>query len=316
MRILVTGGCGFIGSHVVELMVRKQHHVMILDDLSTGQMEWVNDVIVNHSKYVNFDLCRVQTWDHVEPLVKGFRPDVICHLAAQPAISTSWDDPIKNADINEMGTLNLLLSAKEHGVKRFIFTSTSAVYRETTQLAYEFSQLAPKTPYGISKMAGEAYVQTLFPSSVVLRLGNVYGPRQVPIGENQVVPRMLRHFLYGDDFSIHGDGEQKRDFVFVEDVAEAFLLGIWGKPGTYNIATGHRTSVNDLARFVEAKYDAVGYKWNHTKEQDPRRDILLDVQAAYKCLGWKPDICITAGLEITCKWWNDRKANDQRPHLS
>lgn len=307
MRVLVTGGAGFIGSHVVELFVKKQHEVMILDDLSTGKMEWIKDVILKYPKRVNFDMCGVQNWDHVDPLIKGFGPDVICHLAAQPAISTSWSDPILNAQVNEIGTLNLLMSAKEHGVRRFIFTSTSAVYKETLELTSECSRREPASPYGISKLAAETYVRTIFPESVALRLGNVYGPRQVPIGENQVVPRILRHFLYGDDFAIHGDGEQKRDFVFVEDVAEAFLLAMWGKPGIYNIATGARMSVNQLAHIIEALYGVDGYKWQHTDQQDPRRDILLDVRAAQKELGWKPRHQMSHALQITCEWWNDRK---------
>lgn len=307
MRILVTGGCGFIGSHVVELLVKKQHEVMILDDLSTGVMEWVQDVIVKHPKKVNFDLCTITSWDHVDVLMKAFRPDAICHLAAQPAISTSWGNPILNAQVNEIGTLNLLVSAGEHGVKRFIFTSTSAVYKETTQLTTETSPREPCSPYGISKLAAETYVRSIFPNSVALRLGNVYGPRQVPIGENQVVPRMLRHFLYGDDFAIHGDGEQKRDFVFVEDVADAFLLALWGKPGVYNIASGVRTSVNEVAKHMEAFYHVPGYEWQHTKLQDPRRDILLDVSAARRELGWKSEWTLLEGLTKTAAWWNGRK---------
>lgn len=316
MRVMVTGGCGFIGSHVVELLVKKQHDVMILDDLSTGKMEWVQEVITNHSKKVNFDLCRIQTWAHVDPLIQGFRPDVICHLAAQPAISTSWEDPILNAEVNEIGTLNLLLSAKQHGVKRFIFTSTSAVYKETVLLTTECAPREPASPYGISKLAAETYTRAIFPNSVVLRLGNVYGPRQVPIGENQVVPRILRHFLYGDDFAIHGDGEQKRDFVYVQDVAEAFLLAMWGKPGVFNIASGLRTSVNALARWFEAAYQVPGYKWQHTAEQDPRRDILLDVSAAHRELGWKAKHNLVDGLAATNQWWNTKKAYDQRSHIA
>lgn len=305
MRILITGGAGFIGSHVAALMCQKQNEVMILDDLSTGRMEWVNELVVRkHS--VGFDLCRVETWGHVDPVIKGFRPDVICHLAAQPAISTSWADPILNANVNEIGTLNLVLSAREHGVKRFIFTSTSAVYKETLASTKECSPKEPNSPYGISKLAAEFYVRSIFPNSVVLRLGNVYGPRQVPVGENQVIPRILRHFLYGDDFSIHGDGEQKRDFVFVEDVAEAFLMALWGKPGTFNVATGERVSVNELAKMIELMYGVPGYGWKHTKQQDPRRDIILDVSAAHKELGWKPRHSLQDGLQITCEWWNNR----------
>lgn len=307
MRILVTGGAGFIGSHIVDLLVKKQHDVMIMDDLSTGCEEWIHDAIIKGGKKVNFDMCRIQNWQHIDPLIKGFRPEVICHLAAQPAISTSWSDPILNAEVNELGMLNLILSAKDHGVKRIIFASTSAVYKETNSSMCEDASKEPKNPYGISKLAAETYLQSMFPSSVVLRLGNVYGPRQMPIGENQVIPRILRHFLYGDDFAIHGDGEQKRDFVFVEDVVAAFLLSIWGKPGVYNIASGTRTSVNQLAAMIENNYDAHGYKWSHTTTPDVRRDVILPFDHAYNDLGWKPRHALEDGLEATCQWWNDRK---------
>lgn len=314
MRVLVSGGCGFIGSHVVELLASKRHDVMILDDLSTGKVEWVKDVIIDFPKKVNFDMCSVQRWDHVEPLIKGFQPEVIVHLAAQPAISTSWDDPLLNAQVNEIGTLNLLMSGKQNRVKRFVFASTSAIYREDSEIASESSPKEPKSPYGISKLAAETYVRTLFPNSACLRFGNVYGPRQVPIGENQVVPRMLRHFLYGDDFAIHGNGEQTRDFVFVKDVAEAVMRAMWGQVGSYNIASGTSVSVNAVARMVEAIYHVPGYKWAHTKEQDPRQQIRLDVRTAWKELGWKARRPLIDGLHATCDWWDARKKNDQRIH--
>lgn len=307
MRILVTGGAGFIGSHVAELMARKQHEIMIMDDLSTGRTEWINPLIIQKRSKVNFDLCRIQTWDHVKPLFLAFRPDVVCHLAAQPAISTSWEDPLLNEEINEHGTLNIIEAARECGVKRIIMASTSAVYKESNEMTTEVSPREPGSPYGISKLAAEYYLRTMFPASVVLRLGNVYGPRQVPIGENQVIPRMLRHFLYGDDFAIHGDGEQKRDFIFVEDVADAFLMALWGKPGTYNIASGVQTSVNQLAYSLERLYDVVGYQWQHTGEQDPRRNIVLSICAAHKGLDWKPKRKLADGLKITSDWWNARK---------
>lgn len=306
MRICVTGGAGFIGSHVVELLARKGNDVLILDDLSTGNMAWISDLI-QHKTRVHFDLCDIRNKEHVRCALMAFQPEIICHLAAQPAISTSWANPVLNAEVNEMGTLNLIDSAKEFGARKIIFASTSAVYLSPhTGILYEDSQCGPTAPYGISKLAAESYLRALFEDSVILRLGNVYGPRQVPIGQNQVIPLILRHFLYGDDFSIIGDGRQKRDFIFVEDVADAFLLAMYGDAGTYNIASGHQTSVNDLAALLEALYGVQGYPWLHTSTQDARRDVIMDISAARAGISWKPSKCLKDGLAKTADWWNNR----------
>lgn len=307
MKILITGGAGFIGSHVVELLARKQHEIVVVDDLSTGKLEWIQPLIDAPRARVHFRMLRLQCGRDVNEIVGDFRPRVICHLAAQPAISTSWADPCLNAEINELGTVNLLSAAREIGVRRFIMTSTSAVYSYTDKPIRETTRCDPDTPYGISKLAGEMYVRAMSQEAVILRLGNVYGPRQVPLGENQVVPKMMRHLMYSESFSIHGDGNQTRDFVFVEDVAEAFLYSIYGKPGTYNVATGTSYSVNRLAEFVAGLYDQPAYAWPHDDQEDTRRGAHLDATAAYQGLGWKPSHTILSGLAPTADWWKSRK---------
>jgi UDP-glucose 4-epimerase len=308
MRVLITGGAGFIGSHVAELYSHKGNDLMILDDLSTGRMEWIADLIQKRKWRTAFDLCDIRDRNHVRCSILAFQPQVVCHLAAQPAISTSWSDPILNAQVNELGTLNVLDAVIDADCgTRMIFASTSAVYAETGHILREGSLLGPRTPYGVSKLAAEQYVRELWPNSVLLRLGNVYGPKQAPIGRNQVVPLMLRHLLYGDDFQIIGDGNQSRDFVYVEDVADAFLLAAWGRPGTYNIASGISTGVNFVAHTLEEFYGMSGYEWQHSKEQDARRDVIMDNTAANNGLDWKPSHSLRDGLALTAEWWNNQK---------
>lgn len=307
MRVCVTGGAGFIGSHVVHLLARKGNDVLVLDDLSTGNIDWIHDLI-QHKTRVHFDLCDIRNRDHVHCALEAFRPEIICHLAAQAAISTSWMFPAQTAEVNELGTLNLIEAAKEFGARKIIFASTSAVYSDSLRGKINvYTPCSPQNPYGISKLAAEGYLRALFPESIILRLGNVYGPRQFPIGHNQVVPLMFQHFLIGQEFSITGDGKQRRDFVFVDDVADAFLLAMWGHAGTYNIASGHQTSVNDLAAVLEVIYGVPGYAWEHTAQQDPRRDVDMDITAADEGLGWKPSTRLSKGLQITAEWWNCRK---------
>lgn len=307
MRVLITGGAGFIGSHVVELVARKGNEVQVVDDLSTGNLDWLHNFSLSN-KHVHYDLCDIRDRGHVRAEFMAFRPQIVMHLAAQPAISTSWENPRINAEVNELGTLNLIDSAKEFFVTRMIFASTSAVYHDNNHVLFEYSAIEPVTPYGISKMAAEHYLRALTTESVILRLGNVYGPRQVPIGKNQVIPLMFRFLLHGDEFKITGDGKQKRDWVFVGDVAEAFLAAMWGKAGTYNIASGHSVSVTELARAVEASCGLSGqYGWAYTAEQDPRREVAMDISAAREGLDWKPSHCLKDGLKLTAEWWNTRK---------
>jgi nucleoside-diphosphate-sugar epimerase len=301
MRILLDGGCGFIGSHAADyLSMELKHKVFILDNLSTGRKE-------NLEHEYPLMIGDIANINHVQEAFDRFAPDAVVHLAAQAAISTSWEFPDVDARTNILGTLNLICACKKYNVERMVFSSTSAVYDVGDMLPLKESQrVGPDSPYGISKLTAETYIRTLLPGSVILRLGNVYGLRQVPLGENQVVPRMIRHFENGDVFAINGDGEQKRDFVYVSDVAHAISCALHGEAGTYNIAGGQSTTVNQLAAIMESIYEVPGYNWLHTNVNDPRRDNCLDIARAKKGLNWEPGMGLWDGLRETVTWWKMR----------
>lgn len=299
-RILVSGGAGFIGSHVVDLLVENFHNVMVVDDFSTGKM----DNISHHSEEDVLKLCcDITDMRCLSMAFLAFKPTIVIHLAAQAAITTAMEDPMKDLAVNGIGTLNMLRMAEKHKVERFVYASTSAVYEEKRKIfaMKESIRLVPANEYGISKLAGESYVRISEIGSVILRFGNVYGPRQVPIGENQVIARMIRHFENGADFSIFGDGKQKRDFVFVGDVAEAVKIAATsGKPGIYNIASGKSRSVNEIARNLAEIYNVPMYPWSHDEARhDKRRSVRMNIRLAQEQLGWSPRVGLLEGLDKT-----------------
>lgn len=306
MRVLISGAAGFIGSHVAELLQKYDNQVLIIDNFCTGKMDNILNLLSLAPHDVKMLEGDITDADFVQRAFCTFKPDAVIHLAAQAAISTSINNPVQDLRVNGIGTLNMLCAAVKSNVDRFVFSSTSAVYRENVGFMFktkEDDRLGPGNPYGISKLAAEFYVRTLFANHVILRFGNVYGPRQVPIGENQVIARMIRHFKYGDKFYIFGNGEQNRDFVFVKDVAEACHYALYGTKGTYNIASGRSTSVNAIARIVEECFGVPGYKWEHTDKSDPRKHVCMNVGAASGGLGWNPTTDIGSGIRQTIEWW-------------
>lgn len=305
MRVLVTGGAGFIGSHVCDALADHGYEVLVFDDFSTGKTENIRVPGARHKHAFVRGSVSGENLD-IFSTIRRWKPDAIIHLAAQSAISTSLADPAHDMEVNGLGTLNVLQVASKYGVKRFVFASTSAVYSESDMVLHEFSPLGPNTPYGVSKLAAEGYVQTFFPGAVILRFGNVYGPRQVPLGENQLLSRMIRHFKYGDKFYIHGSGDQMRDFVYVEDVARAVVASLDGTKGIYNIASGQPHSVNGIATLVEKTYDVPGYKWEHTETEDPRQWVCMDIRAAEEFLSWHPKVDIIEGVARTIGWWESQ----------
>lgn len=313
MRVLISGGAGFIGSHTADAMRRGGHNVLVLDNFSTGKMDNLAEFCAMGGKFNHADVCikegDVSSFGTVAQIFYDFKPESVIHLAAQAAISTSIENPVRDLNVNGIGTINMLCAAKKYGAKRFVLASTSAVYKDNSLKMFkksidEKTILEPNTPYGISKLAAEMYTRTMFPNAVILRFGNVYGERQVPIGDNQLLSRMIRHFKFGDKFFIHGSGNQKRDFVHVSDVVQAITYAMYDNHcGTYNIATGQSVSVNEIAKLVENYYGVPGYNWDHTDKEDTRKQVCLDVSAAEYALNWCARVNIVDGVKRTIEWW-------------
>src|SRR5438067_7329795 len=282
MRAIVTGGAGFIGSHVVDALLARGDEVHVLDDLSAGKQERVAGGAVLH-------VPDVRAPDEVFDAV---RPDAVLHLAAQANVRTSVERPDHDAEVNILGTLRVLEAARRHGA-RIVFSSTGgAIYGECAGPASETAERRPLAPYGTSKLCGEEYLATWNrlhgTSHVALRLGNVYGPRQEPHGEAGVVAIFMGLLQDGGTPRIYGDGRQTRDYVYAGDVARAFVLALQRDGGVYNVGTGRETSVLEL-------YDAVQAASGERREPEhapPRlgelQRSILDIPLAADGPGWRP----------------------------
>jgi len=301
MKVLVTGGAGFIGSHVVDAYVEEGYDVVVVDNLTTGRREFLNP----RARFFEMDIRD----SDLRGVFERERPDVVNHHAAQASVTASVDDPAHDADVNIMGTLNLLELAKAFGTRKIVFASTGgAIYGDPERIpADESHPTRPLAPYGISKMAGEFYVRFfggLGMSWAILRYANVYGPRQDPHGEAGVVAIFTNAMLAGNRPKIFGDGTQTRDFVYVEDVARANVLATESEePGLANIATGVETTVNDVYRHL-----AESTQFRDPPVYAPARTgevyrIALDPRQADDWLGWTADVALADGLRRTVDWF-------------
>ena len=298
MKILVTGGAGFIGSHVVDAFVAGGHDVIALDDLSTGHRLNVNP----RARLVVMDVRD----DRVRDLLEAERPEVVDHHAAQINVRVSVAEPRRDADVNILGTLNLLESAAAAGTRRIIFASTGgAIYGEQEYFpADENHPMRPVSPYAISKRTAEEYTEffrrTRGIEMAVLRYANVYGPRQDPHGEAGVVAIFTAAMSEGRSPTIFGDGEQTRDFVHVADVARANVAALSSPSGeTCNIGTGMETSVNQLYAIIA---DAIGFRGAPVHAAPKEGDIprsCISARRAEEVLGWQPEVGLRDGLRWT-----------------
>ena len=304
-KILVTGGAGFIGSHVVEAFLEKGYEVVILDDLSTGRESNIHP----QAKFYKLDIRSPE----VRNIFEAERPDFISHHAAQMDVRRSVAQPLFDADVNILGSINLIECAREFGVRHFVYISTGgAVYGEPEYVpCNETHPINPICQYGASKHTVEHY---LFMYHVnyglnytVLRYPNVYGPRQDPHGEAGVVAIFTGKMLAGEPVTINGDGEQTRDFVYVGDCAHANYLAVTvdHKPGIYNIGWGRPTSVNDIFNTL-AKITAFPHKASFGPAKvGETRHIYLDAAKAGKELGWSPTLSLEEGLERTVAYFRE-----------
>ena len=298
MNIIVTGGAGFIGSHLVEALVKDDHSVVVVDDLSSGRMENLpNDCVLHQANIV----------EGFKRLAEFWQADAIFHLAAQTSIGRSIDWPHADARVNILGTLNVIEAAKATSA-RVIMASTSAVYaRSVTILPYqEGDRVEPTVPYGVSKAAAEMYLRNSGVDAFILRYGNVYGPKQRPVGESALVPRALDHIIRGIPFQINGDGRATRDYVYVSDVVSSNLFALGAdksQAGTYNVGWGKETSTLEMLRKIE-NLTGIRPKWEHRPaiEQEAKR-VALDGAHAGSVLGFYPTVNLDDGLAETLKWY-------------
>ncbi|HVQ75749.1 MAG TPA: NAD-dependent epimerase/dehydratase family protein [Candidatus Binatia bacterium] len=299
MRILVTGGAGFIGSHVTDAFLEAGHDVSIVDNLSTGNPAWVHPRARLHA----VDLRSAQ----LASVFERERPEVVAHLAAQAAVSRSVLDPGFDASVNVMGGLRLLECCRRFGVRRLIYSSSGgAGYGDTETIPTpETHPSQPASPYGVSKVAFELYLAAWGSihamSGVSLRYANIYGPRQNPVGEAGVVAIFCHRILTGGTPAINGDGEQTRDFVYVGDVAAANVraLGCAEVTGPVNIGTGIETSVNTLYRHLTRAAGTTQPAERAPARPGEQRRSCLDPALAARRLGWRPEVSLGEGLQRT-----------------
>jgi UDP-glucose 4-epimerase len=299
VKVLVTGGAGFVGSHVVDQLVAAGHRVAVVDNLTTGSGRWLPPGATLHA----LDLRSPALGD----VVRGERPDAVIHLAAQASVPRSVTDPVLDASVNLLGGLGALVCATRAGVRRFVYASSGgAAYADSASLpAAEDAPVAPKSPYGASKAAFETYLDVWSGlhgvSTLSVRLANVYGPRQDPGGEAGVVAIFCRRLLSGEAPVINGDGEQTRDYVYVEDAARAFVAAV-ERPdvgGRANVGTGVETSVNALYRaLTRAAGRRVEARHGPARPGEQRRSC-LDPGRARTLLGWAPGVGLEEGLART-----------------
>jgi UDP-glucose 4-epimerase len=302
MRMLVTGGAGFIGSHVVDRFIALGHEVAILDNLATGQREFVNP----KARFYEIDLTDGAA---VERCVAEWKPVVVDHHAAQIDVRHSVDDPVFDARTNILGALELLQACRRHAVRKLIYASTGgALYGEGRQLpASEEHAINPESPYGASKHAVEHYL-VLWKllhglDYTVLRYPNVFGPRQNPHGEAGVNAIFIGLMLHGKRPRIFGSGEAQRDYLYVDDVVEANVLALdQGGGETVNIGTGIGTSVNQVFRELKSILGFAGEPVYEAARPGEVQKIYLDASRAKQVLGWAPKVTFHAGLERTVAW--------------
>jgi len=313
MRILVTGGAGFIGSHLARRLLSLGHEVTVLDDLSTGKLENIQALMA----HAQFHFCQGSILDLplLLELIQNRRIERISHQAARPSVARSIEDPLATHEVNITGTLNVLKAAHEAGCQRVVAASSSSIYGNTPVLPKrEDMHYRPRSPYAASKVAGELYLQVFHAvyglQTIGLRYFNVYGPQQDPNSHYAaVIPKFIRLALNGEPLPIEGDGAQTRDFTYIDDVVSANLLSL-AAPELHgecvNIGYGEQTSILSLAETV-IQQTRSSSKIVH---RDPRpgdvRDSLADISLVKTLLGYKPEYRLTDGLRKTIDWYRDR----------
>jgi UDP-glucose 4-epimerase len=306
MKILVTGGAGFIGSHIVNTYINAGHDVIVIDNLSSGEIKLVNP----KAKFYHLDIHSPE----VKTILEKEKITVINHHAAQISVSVSISNPLFDANSNIIGTLQLLQNAVSLKVEKFIFASTGgAMYGEQkTFPASEEQPCKPLSPYAISKLSAETYINYYCTqyglNTTVLRYSNVYGPHQNPHGEAGVVAIFCERLLKDQQPIINGDGEQTRDFVYVQDIVQANTIALNPQcSGLFNVGTGKETSVYSLTQYLlKASAIAASIEHGPAKKGEQKRSS-IDSAKLLKGFGWKPSVSLEEGLLETFKYFKNKK---------
>ena len=304
MKILVTGGAGFIGSHVVDALVQEGHQVVVVDDLSMGRREQV-------SPAARFHHVDIRQRDAIGEVFRAERPELINHHAAQGNLRRSMEEPSFDASVNTVGSLNLLELSLAYGVRRFVYISSGgAVYGEPQRLPVdERHQIRPLSAYGVSKYSVEQYLDLLGGASgldyTILRYANVYGPRQDPRGEAGVVAIFSRQMLAGERPTIFGDGTKTRDYVHVDDIVRANLLAMAQKRAVgrvYNLGLGNEVSDRQIFELVRSSVGVTMEPILAAKRPGEIDRICLDPSRAKAELGWEPSVRLEEGIDRTVEF--------------
>ena len=305
MKILITGGAGFIGSHVADLLIKNGFDVCIIDNLSSGKPENVNPKAI-------FYKCDIRD-SKLSEIFQKERPQIVIHNAAQMSVRNSVDDPLNDASINIIGGLNVLEASRKTKVAKIIFASSGGVVYGEQQYfpADENHPTKPISPYGVAKLSFEKYLfyyNYIFGIKYIcLRYANVYGLRQDPYGEAGVVAIFSKKLLNNEQPVINGDGKQTRDYVYVKDVATANLAAIRNDfTGEINIGTGIETDVNDIFNILKKAAGQKDLKEVHApaKEGEQKRSV-LSYKKAQEVLGWEPEMELKMGLVETYNWFKE-----------
>jgi UDP-glucose 4-epimerase len=310
MRVIVTGGAGFIGSHIADRLLADAHDVVVVDDLSTGHIEHVP----SRARFYQMELS--SPW--LDEMFRIERPDAVVHQAAQASVRNSVDDPVFDAGVNVLGTVALLQASVHHRVRRFLFASTGgAIYGDTDQTPTpEDAPALPVSPYGAAKLASEVYLRTFHAlhglSFAALRYANVYGPRQDPHGEAGVVAIFSQRLLAAVPARINGDGKQTRDFVYVGDVADANARALTsGAVGSFNVGTGVETDINQIFAILRRLADSDQEELHGPPLPGEQRRSVVDPSKIGKVMGWKPRMSLEDGLRETVRFF--RRTPAARP---
>ncbi|MBB6638396.1 NAD-dependent epimerase/dehydratase family protein [Cohnella thailandensis] len=297
MKALVTGGAGFIGSHLADALRLGGAEVHIIDNLSSGLREQVHPSARLHEEDI--------TMENISDLIQAIRPDVLFHLAAQIDVQSSIANPAQDSNTNVVGTLRILQACKQSGVRKLVFSSTSAVYGEGSQYPKDESMAtSPISFYGLSKDTAEKSIRLFHRLSglpyTILRYSNVYGPRQTSRGEGGVISVFMNKLKQNLPLTVHGTGEQTRDFIYVQDIVEANLAAVRKGDGqTVNISTGRRTSINQLVDLLKRIHEPeLGVEHSPARAGDIR-DSCLDNRLAERVLEWSPRSSLIEGLKQT-----------------